>query len=145
MTDTPKRRNKGQFSKGQSGNPKGRPKKSRNMATLFNELGDEVVLIGKDKVPMTRREAWMMNLWNTGINGDGRSSTNIINIMRTTGQLQLEEEPESELDGTAGDVLNNIIEREIRRRMAKMEGTAEANEPADTDVAADDQETEDAG
>jgi hypothetical protein len=83
------RRPDGTMMKGHSANPKGRPVKSRNMLTIFNELRDEKISIKVDgKVTkMTRMEAWAHNLWNKAIGADPKASTMVLAILRSTGQL----------------------------------------------------------
>ena len=60
------------WKKGQSGNPKGRPKGSKNLATLYSELLDGKVTIreGGAVFKVTRREALVRVQIQKGVKGD---------------------------------------------------------------------------
>lgn len=63
-----------QFAKGRSGNPKGRPKGSKNLATLFEEEGRIVVAVpdnGRIR-KLTKNELLVKTVWSKGIKGDVR-------------------------------------------------------------------------
>ncbi len=60
------------FSKGRSGNPKGRPRGSRNIATILEEVTREMVRVtenGKVRT-MTKLEAIMRQLTTKALSGD---------------------------------------------------------------------------
>ena len=61
-----------QFSKGVSGNPKGRPKGSRNLATVLKRTLQEKVVINENGVrkTVTKREAVVKQLVNKAASGD---------------------------------------------------------------------------
>jgi hypothetical protein len=61
-----------QFKPGQSGNPKGRPKKSKNSATLLNLELDQRIVIQENgkKRTITKREAMFKQLVNGAIAGN---------------------------------------------------------------------------
>jgi hypothetical protein len=61
-----------QFKKGQSGNPKGRPKGSQNMATIFEKIVRQKVTItenGRSRV-VSKAEAMFLQMVNKGLKGD---------------------------------------------------------------------------
>ena len=67
------------FRKGQSGNPKGRPKGSKNVATVFLEEMRRLVVVregGKTR-RIGKQEALVTSLWNKAIKGDIRAVENI--------------------------------------------------------------------
>ena len=63
------------FCKGQSGNPKGRPRGARNLATLMEKVLKEPVVISENgkRRRITKREALIKQLVNKAIAGDPRS------------------------------------------------------------------------
>lgn len=64
-----------QFKKGESGNPTGRPKKSKNLKTiLLNALQEEVIIKeGNQKKVVTKSEALIKSVLNKALSGDVRS------------------------------------------------------------------------
>ena len=74
----------GQFKKGQSGNPKGRPKKERDCATDIVErlLFDERhVLINGNKEQITAFEAIVMRQIDMAMKGDNRAAKQVMTLM----------------------------------------------------------------
>src|SRR5712671_6804320 len=70
------------FKKGQSGNPRGRPKGSQSAARLARRILNEKIVIkenGKRRT-ITRREAMLKQLANKGIMGDLRSIREVLNL-----------------------------------------------------------------
>jgi hypothetical protein len=61
-----------QFRKGMSGNPKGRPKGSRNLASIFRKISEEKVQVNGPKGPrfITKLEAGITQLVNRAAKGD---------------------------------------------------------------------------
>lgn len=60
------------FRKGQSGNPNGRPKKSKNLKTVLKEQMTEVIPVKKNgkQVELTKQEAIVMAMIHKALNGD---------------------------------------------------------------------------
>lgn len=74
MTD--QKNNRGWFKKGVSGNPKGRPRGSRNQSSLFEDIVNAPVPVtenGKRKI-ITKREASLIQLANKAASGDLRAT-----------------------------------------------------------------------
>lgn len=61
-----------QFRKGVSGNPKGRPKGSRNLASIFRKISEEKIQVNGPNGPrfMTKLEAGITQLVNRAAKGD---------------------------------------------------------------------------
>ncbi len=76
----------GQFKPGQSGNPKGRPKKSKNSAVLLNLELDQRIVIQENgkKRTITKREAILKQLVNGAMSGNIHKITLITKLVDQT-------------------------------------------------------------
>ena len=104
------------FKPGVSGNPSGRPKKPKTIAMeLVDEL-DEIVSVDQSgrQVKITKARAIAKELVRLAIGGDLRAASTVISFCAHC-QSDGNEEPDAP---TAADlaVLNDFVEREIRRR-----------------------------
>src|SRR5215216_831037 len=70
------------FKKGQSGNPKGRPKGSESAARLARRILNEKIVVRENgrRISITRREAMLKQLANKGIMGDLRSIREVLSL-----------------------------------------------------------------
>jgi hypothetical protein len=114
------------FQKGRSGNPKGRPKGSKNFATLLAEALDEKVSLTEDgrRRRITKRELVIKQLVNKSASADLRAIKQLTDIVqgveRQTGALQALPSPPA---FTAADEeviaeLRKRMERDIRAKIA---------------------------
>ena len=83
----------GQFAKGKSGNPKGRPKGSKNFLTVLEkELGQSIsVNENGRKKKMTRLEAMVKRLVAAALQGDQKSLLTMVEVFKRTGRFEQEE------------------------------------------------------
>jgi hypothetical protein len=91
----------GQFKKGASGNPKGRPKGSSNFLTLLDkELAQKIVVTenGRKKT-LTRLQAMVKRMVAGALQGDQKQLLALVEILRRTGSF----EPEQVDDLLPGD------------------------------------------
>ncbi len=114
-----------QFKKGQSGNPRGRPKSHLNIATVLEKALRENVFInenGRRKV-ITKLEASIKQLVNKAAAGDLRALQQLAALARGG-----EERPaEASSPKTAmTDVDRKVMEGVLRRFGAKLEGVEDA-------------------
>jgi hypothetical protein len=60
------------FAKGQSGNPRGRPKGSKNVATIFRSVGRETIRVTENGRTrrMTKIEAMLIQIFNKALAGN---------------------------------------------------------------------------
>jgi len=103
-----------QFKPGQSGNPRGRPRGTRNLSTDLVDLLSRRVSIrenGKER-RISCQEAILLSLYNKALHGDVRAATSIINmLMRVAPSKSATSEPNNI---SAADYL--IIEDFLRRQ-----------------------------
>jgi hypothetical protein len=78
-----------QFKPGQSGNPSGRAKGSKNLKTLFNKILNEEVSLreGSDVRKVTKAEAVIRSLVIGALKGDSRSIGTLFRLAEQTGQF----------------------------------------------------------
>lgn len=77
------------FKPGQSGNPRGRPKGAKNLATMFREaLNEPVTIRSGDKIrTMPKRRAMVEVAINRALKGDTRALLAIFKLAGTVGEL----------------------------------------------------------
>ena len=84
------------FKPGQSGNPSGRVKGSKNLKTLFHQiLNEQIPLIdGNQSKKVTKAEALMRRLVIGALKGDSRSLMTLMRIAEQTGEFMDDEKQE---------------------------------------------------
>lgn len=114
----PKRLPNGKFAPGQCGNPRGRPRGARGLLTIFNEKRDEKIDLKVDGklVRMSRKEAWITNMWNKAIACDPKASANILQIMRASGQFDPDPAGDAQIGPDDATVLEALIGRMASRK-----------------------------
>jgi hypothetical protein len=72
-----------QFTKGRSGNPKGRPKGTPNFATALEQALSEQVIVneGGQRYPVTKLVATVKQLVNKATQGDPRATQQVLNVL----------------------------------------------------------------
>jgi hypothetical protein len=111
----------GQFSKGKSGNPKGRPKGSKNLATVVTrECRQHVRVNGPGGTHlMTKLEAAAMQLANKAAQGDIRSQREFFSLVRTS-----EEAVNSGVSPLTAHEMDQKVMQDILRRMKSINSDA---------------------
>ena len=117
------------FRKGQSGNPRGRPKESKNLATLLREALNEPVIVAENggRRRITMREAIIKQLVKRSATADLRATKILLDLVRDIegrseeGQREPESEPGSAETRAFTEVDKKVIEQ-LRARFAKGEG-----------------------
>jgi len=103
-----------QFKKGHSGNPKGRPKGKRNLATVLEKMLHEKVIINENgrRKTVTKLEAAMKQLANKAASGDRHAVKQLIELDRSIGERSLEAStPTTVLAEVDQKVLQGIFNR----------------------------------
>ncbi len=115
------------FQKGQSGNPKGRPKGVRNFATELHEALGQTVLVreGGAERRVTRRGAVVLSLLAKALKGDVRAASLLISIEQRT-DLSKGAAPDEALSADEAEVLEGF-EARLRERLLR---GSDGEEPA---------------
>lgn len=108
------------FKAGASGNPRGRPKGSRNLKTDLTKLLKKRITVREDGEVrrISRQEAMLLGLFSKAVQGDVKATNSILAMcMKFDPPDEMRDEPRniSESDET-------IIEDFLRRRAAETEG-----------------------
>jgi hypothetical protein len=116
----------GQFEKGSSGNPKGRPKGSKNLATVVLRESRQLVRVngphGSRKV--TKLEAATMQLTNKAAQGDIRSQREFFSLVRTS-----EEVSNSGVSPHTTHEMDQKVMESLRRRMEHISAETTSTNP----------------
>ena len=83
-----------QFKKGRSGNPKGRPKGSRNVAATLSRLADEQISVryGDEVRKVSRADALLISLFQRALKGDHRAAAKLLQMLHQYGFAKTPEE-----------------------------------------------------
>jgi Family of unknown function (DUF5681) len=103
-----------QFKKGQSGNPKGRPRGSFNVSTLFMKALRERVVINENgqRKKVTKLEAALKQLVNKAASGDLRAINQLAELARESEAKQnVPGGEQSQIGELDQEVINGILQR----------------------------------
>src|SRR5438874_13478511 len=104
------------FKKGQSGNPRGRPSGSKNLATVLSEALNELVIVAENggRRKITKRQAIITQLVNQSAKADWRATKILLDILQA-----IEARPEPIATENAFDAADEKVVEQIRARFAK--------------------------
>lgn len=119
------------FHKGQSGNPRGRPKGSRNLSTLMAKALNEPVVISENgkRKRITKREAVLKQLVNKAASGDAKAIQLLLGEIR---QLEGREPPSAEsvlFDEADRELISQLYDR-FRGSRAEATGASDDAKPS---------------
>jgi len=101
------------FKVGRSGNPKGRPKGSLNLATVLQRTLRETIVInenGRRKV-VSKLEAAVAELVKKATSGDGQAIRYLCQLVTSAEERSVVVEPTTQLSETDQKVVANILKR----------------------------------
>ena len=101
------------FVKGQSGNPRGRPKGSRNLATVLEQELNAPVTINEngERKTITKLEAAIKQLVNKTVNGDTRALQQLLGLYRVLDASASEAEAAPLTRESEEQVMRGILKR----------------------------------
>jgi hypothetical protein len=102
-----------QFKKGQSGNPKGRPRGTRNFVTLLKQELSKSIVVNENgkKKTITRLQAMVKRIVAGALQGDQKALLTLVEILRRTGQFE-----EPDVSALLPDDYEAILEAYVARR-----------------------------
>ena len=117
----------GQFKKGSSGNPKGRPKGSSNFMTVLVQEMDQKIVVTENgkKKSMTRLKAVVKRIVAGALQGDPKTLLTLVEILRRSAQLQ-PAEPDSLVPQNYQSILDAYVESQ-RKAPTKTASTKGGN------------------
>lgn len=122
---------KHQFKPGKSGNPKGRPKGTRNFNTDLDEILRKKIPVTKDgtRKNVSTQLAALMRLADKALKGDGPSLSKFLDLAKQRGDEQEMQASERKLSKEENDILERF-EDDLRKRVLS-EATRRSDEDTD--------------
>jgi len=120
-----------QFKPGQTGNPQGRPKGSKNLKTdLLEELSEMMRITEGGQVrQISKQRALIKTQVARGIKGDPRAAAKILDLcLRILGIEDLDDEAEKRLTQDERELLE-VREARIRRKLSAPPGAGDGGAP----------------
>jgi hypothetical protein len=107
------------FTKGQSGNPRGRPPGAKNLKTLLSDALNEFVIVSENggRRKITKREAIVTQLVNRSASADFRAIKILLDMVR---DIESQTEPASAETSPFSEADEKVIEQ-LKARFSKAE------------------------
>ena len=107
------------FKKGQSGNPRGRPSGSKNLATVLSEALNELVIVAENggRRKITKRQAIITQLVNQSAKADWRATKILLDILQA---IESRSEPALAETSSFSEADEKVLEQ-LRARFSKGE------------------------
>ncbi len=104
-----------QFQPGKSGNPKGRPKGAKGIATVFMEEANQKVSIkiGDKTVKITKLQATVKRLFQQALEGKPHAIARITEMARVI-EPQMEQKPDQALSADDQNILREYVKRQMQ-------------------------------
>ena len=115
LEDKPPRHTR--FKKGQSGNPRGRPSGSKNLATVLSEALNELVIVAENGRKITKRQAIITQLVHESTKADWRATKILLDILQA---IESRSEPASAETSSFSEADEKVLEQ-LRARFSKGE------------------------
>jgi hypothetical protein len=114
-----------QFKPGNSGNPKGRPKGSKNFITLLEKELDQPVIVNENgrKKKLSRRQAMAKRIVADALQGDRKATILLLDVLRRMDRLEGRELP-SLLPAGFEEILEAYVKRQHEIQAQAAEGEA---------------------
>jgi Family of unknown function (DUF5681) len=111
------------FQQGTSGNPNGRPKKSRNAKTIIRRVLDSTVTVreGDRKRTVSKLEGIILRQVEAALKGDAKAALAALRMMAQVGLLDPKEITEDgpQLSATERAIVDEMFEKHATRRKQK--------------------------
>jgi len=111
------------FQQGKSGNPAGRPKKSRNAKTIVRRVLDSTVTVreGDRKRTVSKLEGIILRQVEAALKGDAKAALAALRMMAQVGLLDAKEITEDgpQLSATERAIVDEMFEKHSTRRRQK--------------------------
>jgi hypothetical protein len=111
------------FQQGKSGNPAGRPKKSRNAKTIIRRVLDSTVTVreGDRKRTVSKLEGIILRQVEAALKGDAKAALAALRMMAQVGLLDTKEITEDgrQLSATERAIVDEMFEKHATRRRRK--------------------------
>lgn len=120
---------KSRFAQGKSGNPKGRPKGSKNFVTLLEKELSQPIVVNENgrRKTITRQQAMVKKLVSAALQGDLKGLLTLIEILRRTGRFE-QVEIQNLLPDNYESLLDSFVEQRQKGPITTMNSTQSSKE-----------------